>query len=398
MPQDKAHLTNALKLAKTKPMFFAFVAKGNEGRLLLDPKKVSPKDLAEAKKECGGGAIFKGRTVHEEGELIFEVAKEPPGTLAALIKKVIKTDAAMTLNVTIRVNAELESEEGEHESEEKPPEAPPADADGAAIIKRLNGLAAGIKAAMAGPQKARVQALFASAGALIKSKEFARATEAIDELESLIGQPPPAPPAPPPQQANDRAAITHRLNALSPSIKSAFAGPNGASVQATFANVNTFIKAQQWPLASKALDDLEALATAIPAPLSLVKLGKARLEWNDVRNHAIREFQRLKSLLQEEYRDDAAEAATLAKAVQRLDGAIASLNEQLGADLDAVLNADAAKRPQAITTAKATLRRFVALIETDELMSLMDGNEFAPEMEVAAPMRDKLEEITTSLG
>ena len=56
-----AELTNALKAAKTKPMSFAFVAKGSEGRLLVDKKKIPPKDVDAAKKECGGGTIYKGR-------------------------------------------------------------------------------------------------------------------------------------------------------------------------------------------------------------------------------------------------------------------------------------------------------------------------------------------------
>src|SRR5205823_6260996 len=74
------------------------VAKGTEGKLLVDKKKISPKDAADAKKECGGGIIYKGRCKGEEGLLVFEIGKEPPGNLNALTKKTIKQTAGLTLD------------------------------------------------------------------------------------------------------------------------------------------------------------------------------------------------------------------------------------------------------------------------------------------------------------
>src|ERR1700691_3057758 len=92
MPGD-AELANGLKTAKSKLMFFAFVAKGAEGRLLVAKAKVPAKETADAKKACGGGTIYQGRCVYEGDTMFFEVPVEPPGTLAALIKKIIKTEA-----------------------------------------------------------------------------------------------------------------------------------------------------------------------------------------------------------------------------------------------------------------------------------------------------------------
>ena len=109
-----AELTSALKIAKTKPMFFAFVAKGNEGRLLVDKKTIPAKDADAAKKACGGGTIYKGRCLMEQDTMVFEVPKEAPGNLAALVKKIIKSDAALMMDVVVRVNADLvEGEKGE---------------------------------------------------------------------------------------------------------------------------------------------------------------------------------------------------------------------------------------------------------------------------------------------
>jgi hypothetical protein len=70
MADIDSKLAASLKQAKTNPMFFVFVAKGNEGKLLVDKKKISPKDAGDAKKECGGGIIYKGRCRGEEGKMI----------------------------------------------------------------------------------------------------------------------------------------------------------------------------------------------------------------------------------------------------------------------------------------------------------------------------------------
>jgi hypothetical protein len=116
MAEVDAKLAASLKQAKTNTMSFVFVAKGNEGKLLVDKKKISPKDAAEAKKECGGGTIYKGRCRGEGGTLVFEVGKEVPPSLPTLTKKIIKQDAALTFDVEYRVAADLAAEEGQGES------------------------------------------------------------------------------------------------------------------------------------------------------------------------------------------------------------------------------------------------------------------------------------------
>ncbi len=96
-------LITALRLAKTTPMFFAFVAKGaSDGKLLMSRRKVSTGEIAEAKKEVGGGTIFTGRCVGESGELVFETPKAPPSSLAKQLKAVIRRDAGMTVKVDTR--------------------------------------------------------------------------------------------------------------------------------------------------------------------------------------------------------------------------------------------------------------------------------------------------------
>jgi len=40
-------------------MFFVCVAEGDEGRLLVDKKKINSKDADEAKKKCGDGPNWR---------------------------------------------------------------------------------------------------------------------------------------------------------------------------------------------------------------------------------------------------------------------------------------------------------------------------------------------------
>jgi hypothetical protein len=256
-----AELTNALKMAKTKPMFFAFVAKGSEGTLLVEKAKIPAKKTADAKKDLGGGTIFKGRCLFEDGSLVFEVPAEPPGNLAALLKKHIKSDAGLMMDVVVRVNQSLaEGEEAESQAEgptapEAPPTAPPpppGDPRAAELMHRLNAMSGGIKSALAGPNKARVQTVFATVNASLKTSNVDAARAGLDELESLI-----APSTSP--GAHDGADVMHRLNALSAAIKTALAGPNKAQVQSLFLAVNAAIKRQDFVQAGKTLTNLESL-------------------------------------------------------------------------------------------------------------------------------------------
>ncbi len=350
MAKDQAHLVAALKQVRNTPMSFVFVAKGNEGRLLLDKKKVAPKDAADARKELGGGTVFKGRCQMEEGVLVFEVPKEPPGNLAALIKKIIKSDAGMSMNIDIRVNPQLlESEPGDVPSEEGAPQgtvpppapppppstAPPGPDPGlaAAVMKRLNAMTGDIKAALAGPNKAAVQTRFVAVGGLIKNQDYVQANKILDELEGLVKGP----------RTGDEGGTD---------------GDGG---------------------------------------LPVVKLGKARLEWNQVRTNAVDEIQRLGTILLDEYQNEPEEQGNLASAFERLRTIVATVNDDLSEQLDEVCYGDPAQRPQWTGKAKATLKRLAEFLETDPVLSVIDGNEYAPDMEVAGPMKSKLAEIDALL-
>ena len=136
---------------------------------------------------------------------------------------------------------------------------------------------------------------------------------------------------------------------------------------------------------------------AAPPP-EMVALGKARLEWGQARAHAVSELARLKSLLQAEYRDATDEQEALAKALQRLDSTIAAMDEALSDQLDGIVNAQASERATLAASAKTTLTRLIGFVGSDQILSTIDGNELAPEMKVALPLRERLQAISAALG
>jgi hypothetical protein len=433
MPAESTDLVSALKIAKTKPMCFAFVAKGNDGKLLVEKKRVPPKEAEAAKKECGGGTIYTGRCVTEDGTLVFEVAKEPPANLAELIKKIIKKESKLTLDVAVRVRADSsEDEQGEVESVTPVPPAPPGtegtvqpapqatEAGGHEVMQRLNAMTADIKAALAGPNKTAVQTRFVAVNTQIKGKDFVAAAKTLDELEGLVKAPRPTesagplgqstPPAPPGTDSGGHE-VMKRLNAMTADIKAALAGPNKTAVQTRFVAVNMQIKNKDYVAAAKTLDELEGLIKA-PRPMesggtgpqgdgkfSVMKLGKARIEWGQLASKAVADIGTLLELIDDEFGDDVAQKDQLASAKKRVEKLVADLKDELSPALDNVLNGkDETQRKPLIETAKGILAKYVKIVQSDPIMTNLDGNEVMPEMQVAGPMQSKLQEIAAALG
>src|SRR5262249_43933711 len=101
-----ADLAAALKLAKSRKMFFAFVPKGTDGTLIVSRVKIPPKLIADAKKELGGAKPVMGQCFGPLGDLVFQVAKKAPSTMAATLRKVVKRDAGLTIVPDIQVGTD----------------------------------------------------------------------------------------------------------------------------------------------------------------------------------------------------------------------------------------------------------------------------------------------------
>ena len=200
-------------------------------------------------------------------------------------------------------------------------------------------------------------------------------------------------------------AFKARLTALLPRIKNAAGAGGDAAQQAKLktAEAGALAAKSDFAAANALLGQVETLlgsaaAAAADGGISLVQLGKAQVEWGQARTHAVAELARLKRLLKDEYRDAGDEQAALAKALQRVDDTIAAMDEELSDRLDQVLNAPPAQRLNLAVAAKATLQRIVNRLESDEVLLAIDGNELAPDMKIAEPLRAKLGEIVASLG
>jgi hypothetical protein len=126
MTMPDTDLLVALKQAKSKKMFFALVPKGADGKLLVAKKKILPKEVAEAKKEIGGGTPVTGKCFGENGTMVFLVAKPAAPTLAALVKKLAKREAGLTIDPEFRVSSDADAEEPDDSGAAAPAAAAPA--------------------------------------------------------------------------------------------------------------------------------------------------------------------------------------------------------------------------------------------------------------------------------
>jgi hypothetical protein len=357
-------LTDGLKQAKKGPRNFALVAKGvTPLKLMVRKKKFPDGMLAKAKAEAKGNDVITGVLVASGVDFAFQVLAEPT-IKPSKLKELIAEQTEMTAKPRWEVVPALpeiggdEDEQTEMEADELPSGSPPL-----------------------------------STGAEEEQVE--------NEGEDL---PPTAPPA------IDAKQLIAAMNKLSPQIQAAAAANPDRKKEFVqpVAAFQQFIKAGQLDQAKAALGQLvELLKSAVPptAPqagatgkVSLVKLGKARLEWIGVRDAALADIRKLQKSIEAEFRDDAEQAQELKAALARLNESIRELEAKLHEELDQVLNAEEAARPALVGVARKTLTRLTSYLHTDPIMAELDDNEVVPGMKVAAPLRAKLDEISAALG
>ena len=209
MPEINHELATALKLAKTRAMQFAFVTKSpSEGTLLVSKNKIQAKAIAEAKKELGGGQIIKGRCQGDaDGELVFEIAKDPPVSLSKSLKTIIHRDAGLTLKVDARQAHDVSEEDEQDETDSNEAVAPallkngstdsdsgqaPAMhvADKEQVHNRLAALAVQYKKLVAAgtADSEKLHTVFEAVKGFIEKHDFAHASQGLDTMEKLLGQ------------------------------------------------------------------------------------------------------------------------------------------------------------------------------------------------------------------
>ncbi len=289
MKDVDSKLLTSLRLAKKQPMYFAFVAKGaTDGVLIVAKKKIPVKVINEAKAESGGRKVFRGRCQGEDGLMIFEMAKEPPNTLAKVLKKVIKVSAGVMMQVEARVDPDLAEEEAEDEGAEEetqdgvitPAPPPPAQLDHTArFTARLKALAPVLQKveSVKGLQAKEAKQAVAEANTLFRAHKYEDALETLDIAEGLMKEALLAAAEASPAQpiANDAARFATRLKALAPVLQKAEAtgSQQVKNAKLRIAEANKYYVAKQFEQANASLDHAEThikralvAATQTPTP------------------------------------------------------------------------------------------------------------------------------------
>ena len=202
MAKVDVELAASIKQAKLKPMFFAFVANGPKGKLLLAKTKVPAREEEEAKSELGGGKTIRGRCKGEDGTLVFEIAKDPAGNLADQLKKTITRDTGMILTVNVRKAGDLEEEKGEAEGEASPEET--ADTNAGPFKAQLQRCEQLLEAlTLAAPDQAKpLQAMLNLARKRDQEKNYKQGLPVLKELETRLQAAKKVEPTPPKQEAS----------------------------------------------------------------------------------------------------------------------------------------------------------------------------------------------------
>lgn len=97
-------LANALKQAKSKPMFFAWVLKGGgDGKLIVSKTKIPMKDVLEIKKAIGGSKPITGKCSGALDSMTFQTGGVWPGVTENTIMKVVKRETGLTVDVRMEM-------------------------------------------------------------------------------------------------------------------------------------------------------------------------------------------------------------------------------------------------------------------------------------------------------
>lgn len=330
-------------------MFFAFVANGAEGKLLVDKRKPNPKVVETAKKECGGhGQIYRGRCTWIDEIMVFQVVKAAPVSIAALTKKVIKIDAGLHYDVEYRVAEDAELDEPEESTEPVPlPEgqvsSPLANPAAVRFTARLKTLAPVLQKveAINQPLAAEARTLLSVANQNNLAQQYDVANADLDHVESLLKQglasglrdavpPPPPLPTAPPGPAQPGPEREGKADGSAVAL---------AKIKIQWNQAKQLLKGQLDQLAGDVLNDSE-------------------------------EVEAVESEADEDGSDD------MLTAVAKLAKVLTRLNEGLADTLDELYSAEISARPPLYTRLSDITERYLAYLADDELVALVEENPY----------------------
>jgi hypothetical protein len=249
-------------------MFFAFVPKGSDGKLIVSKVKINPKQIAAAKKEIGGGNAVTGKCFGDGKTMVFQVAKAAPATLGPSLKKIVLRDAGLTIVPDVQLASDADAEEEEAATTAEPaaaeagtaapaaaaaaPAAAPAQGNVAGIQKALQklGFDPGKIDGIMGPHTQKAIKAFQQANGLTPDGIVGPKTQAA-LAKALQGGPPAGAAA---------ASPTPAAAAAPASAPAGAAGAKAIKKPAAVLNLGPWQAARQ-----NAINELKALATKVAA-------------------------------------------------------------------------------------------------------------------------------------
>ena len=345
---ENADLKAKLAAARQKPLNFGLsLSNKPEESAMLIHRTLKPEKLQKDAKKMAGSPKVACGTVECKGKLVMLTCfGDPPSTAAKRLKVFLKaaTGESMKIQIMDVDGNVVESEDDGEQKEGLAPQSTPgteqsqepgSDGDLAARLDTaLQKLAPKIKEALT---------------------QNPRAKDAVQKLILAIKSA---------GTEGDAAAAKKRLGQLNDVLNKVIGSGSGDGV----------------------------------AKISLVKLGKARLEWPDTHSRAFGDLNRLKKQIEADYADMPEAAEVVAKAIKRLDDSFSTFNAKLHDQLDEVLNADEEGRKAQVATARQMIDRFSKHLAGDPIISALDGNDILPDVAIAAPIQAKLQEISVALG
>ena len=265
-----AELANQVRNAKSgKRLMFAYIHHGAEGKLLVG-SRVSGAEIAEAKKEAGGGTVYQGKCIGEDGVLFFETAKAVPGTLALLVKKTITKEAGLSADVVFRQKDDVDAPDAVKKSpvlevatgpavvtkaKAKAPEVIELESRMKAMLRTFTVEQTGKSA-----KAQQLQKLLTEARALMTAERYGEAHLKLDAMDPLL----------------TRSAYEVRCEELlrtnRPAIETALTKRGGKQIKTLYDQATAAVAQQQWPKAIKLLEEtirLVGVAAAQPLPRSI---------------------------------------------------------------------------------------------------------------------------------
>ncbi|MCV2870227.1 hypothetical protein OEW28_16495 [Defluviimonas sp. WL0002] len=131
--------------------------------------------------------------------------------------------------------------------------------------------------------------------------------------------------------------------------------------------------------------------------VSFVELQKLRLSWDKCRKDVIRQVDSLEAKIVAHFKD-AEDAREVAETATKLQSVLENIDESLLDTLDAALNADDPKeRADLQREAGAITRDYIALLDSDPILLMIDDNPFQTTT-VRAALRVALNDLRGVLG